>query len=88
MTIEEKILRYLELVALVNKIFDSTSNWETKHDLIFGCSKEIEELAIGRLDYYHPDSSYEADTNAYVFALNFQAGEIKRAMANILAQIP
>ena len=76
----EKVARFLALADQVFHIADSPEiSAETKYELIF--SEELGPRTLGQLfsiDYYDPDTSYEADVAAYVSALREKCSDLKK----------
>lgn len=54
----------------INEILNSTLSWATKYDLIFSDMYSKRIFALTHMDYYDPDTTYEADVRAFVDALN------------------
>jgi hypothetical protein len=73
-----KIARYLALADQVFQIAESKALAETKYELIF--SEDLSQALdqIFRLDYCDPDTSYEEDVGAYVWALREKCGELRK----------
>lgn len=68
---------YIELQDLYKQaieIFESELPWETKYDLIFSerISRAIHNMIS--LDYYDPDTSYEEDVKAFIYAIKDKMG--------------
>lgn len=58
-----------ELYDLVIKIYyDENLDWEQKYDLIFSERISQEVFRLIDLDYCDPDTSYEEDVKAFVYA--------------------
>jgi len=77
----DKIGRYLALADQVFQIADSDASAETKYELIF--SEDLSQALgqIFRLDYCDPDTSYEEDVGAYVWALREKCSELRKSGA-------
>ena len=61
-----------ELFGLIDKaihIYESDLSWEEKYDLIFSAQISRKIFKLIRLDYYDPDTTYEADCEAFISAL-------------------
>lgn len=63
MTLEQKITTHKKVKEVINSYLD----WSEKYDLIF--SEEVLKF-FPNLDYYNPDTTYEADTRAFVCAID------------------
>jgi maltooligosyltrehalose synthase len=77
----KQIKKFIKLTNLAQKIMNSEADWETKFDLIFSdmIITKIRKIDIS-IDWYDPDTSYEADVKAYVYALIEKATELAKIL--------
>lgn len=77
----KQIKKFIKLTNLAQKIMNSEADWETKYDLIFSdmIIVKINKTGIG-VDWYDPDTTYEADVRAYVDALVEKATELTKIL--------
>ncbi len=68
------------LVSELEEVLDDDElSWERKYTLVFGSHRTKVVPLLKRagltLDYYDPDTSYEEDVRAYVYALDRLSNE-------------
>lgn len=73
----ENLKTILELNNKVNYIVDLNLSWELKYNLIFSDEISSRVFELIDLDYYDPDSTYEADVLAFVDGFNLFTKEHK-----------
>jgi hypothetical protein len=68
----EDLKQIFELINKAEMIYNSTADWEIKYDLIFSEDtkiwKKIRDAGFS-FDWYDPDTTYEEDVTAYIYAL-------------------
>lgn len=62
------------------RILDSEATWETKYELLFSEDLSLRVKAVDpSFSYYDPDTTYEADSVAFVRALQDRVAELEKA---------
>lgn len=68
---DKHIVEFVELFDMLEYAIrlarNGSTNWDTVYNVLFICDFALfpKMQAIHRIDYYDPDSSYEADVLAY-----------------------
>jgi hypothetical protein len=77
---------FLSLARDARAIADSDATWESKYDVIFpGISRAVSSLGFAP-DYCDPDTSYQEDVEAYVYAIQEKAEEVRKMLDAITSE--